>query len=293
MNTIPIEYPAPFPDYSLLDSGNGEKLERFTGYTIIRPDPRAIWQPKKDLSFWQKADARFVRTSSEFGSWQIKKQPPAPWTFHFKELLFLLKPTDFKHVGIFPEQAVNWQWLTDTIAGRKCDVLNLFGYTGAATMAAAKAGAFVTHVDSSKPSISWARENNRLNDIPPDRVRWMEDDAGKFVIREERRAKTYDGVILDPPRFGRGPKGQVWKLTDDLPKLLTAIKTITSSKTQFILLSVYTADLSALAIYNLMESIFGDRGGTLTVSELATKESDTDRLLPQGIVARWTRLNYS
>jgi 23S rRNA (cytosine1962-C5)-methyltransferase len=307
MDTIQIEYPTNFPDYALLDSGDGEKLETFSGYTVIRPDPRALWQ-KSQKEVWNSADARFIRTSSDSGSWNMNRSPPDPWHFRYKDYLFLLRPTDFKHVGIFPEQAVNWEWMTKVIGKchsgldpesppvikdsrirRPLTILNLFAYTGAVTVVAAKSGAFVTHVDSVKSTISWANENCRLNNIPADRVRWIEDDAYKFVIREAKRGKTYDGLIMDPPRFGRGAKGEVWKLEEDLPKLLLACKQILVKKPLFVLINAYTADFSSLVLSHMMHDLMKGYDGTITFGELATKEASTDRLLPQGIFGRYQR----
>ena len=332
MDTIQIEYPTNLSDYALLDSGDGEKLETFSGYTVIRPDPRALWQKSQSDDVWNQADATFSRTphSRNWGSfnsgnedpalrdrvrfdgtWKIKRNPPNPWSFRFKDYSFLLRPTDFKHVGIFPEQAVNWEWMTTQInrchpaldagsqpaiknptgfrlGGRNdIHILNLFAYTGGATVIAAKTGAFVTHVDSVKSTISWANENCRLNNIPPDHVRWIEDDAYKFVTREGKREKLYDAIIMDPPRFGRGAKGEVWKLEDDLPKLLKACKQILTPHPVFILINAYTADLSSLVLSHLMHDLMKGFDGIITFGELATKEASTDRLLPQGIFARW------
>jgi len=318
MNTIQIEYPTNLPNYELLDSGDGKKLETFSGYTVVRPDPRALWQKSQGEEMWNSADARFIRTSSDSGSWNIKRTPPDPWHFRYKDYSFLLRPTDFKHVGIFPEQAVNWEWMTTQINrchpelvegsrlptqdscwsssrtsmrgrndNRPLHILNLFAYTGSVTVVAAKSGAFVTHVDSVKSTISWANENYRLNDIPTDRVRWIEDDAYKFVLREGKRGKTYDGLIMDPPRFGRGSKGEVWKLEEDLPKLLLTCKSILVKKPLFVLINAYTADLSSLVLYHMMHDLMKGCDGTITFGELATKEASTDRLLPQGIFARW------
>ncbi|KKR03146.1 MAG: hypothetical protein UU25_C0006G0007 [Microgenomates group bacterium GW2011_GWB1_40_9] len=290
MNTIPIVYTADWKEYNLLDSGNGEKLESFNGYTMIRPDPRAIWSHHLPQSSWDNADATFIRTDSEHGDWKIRKETPHPWTLHYHDLKFKLHPTDFKHVGVFPEQATNWNWVKKqlTINNSQLTVLNLFGYTGAATVAATKAGAHVTHVDSSKPSITWAHENCDLNAIPQTQTRWIVEDAYKFVLNETKRKSQYSGIILDPPRFGHGTKGEIWKLTEDLPTLLYAIKKILKPTHSFVLLNVYTADLSALAIYNLMNNVFSEFKGTCELGELATKEEGSDRFLPQGIVARWT-----
>jgi 23S rRNA (cytosine1962-C5)-methyltransferase len=316
MNTIQIEYPKNLPDYELLDSGNGEKMEKFSGYTIIRPDPRAIWHKSLAESIWIQADAQFLRTNAENGLWKTKTPPPKPWIFRYKNCTFLLKPTNFKHVGIFPEQAVNWDWMTtqinrchpelacppklqrrraegsppsikDSRIRKPLTILNLFAYTGASTAVAAKNNAFVTHVDSVKSTISWANENCKLNNIPADRVRWIEDDAYKFVVREKKREKTYDAIIMDPPRFGRGSHGEIWKLEDDLPKLLAACKQILSPHPMFILINAYTADLSSLVLSRLMHDFMKGFTGAITFGELATKESSSGRFLPQGIFARW------
>lgn len=288
MNAIPTAYANDWTEYALLDSGNGEKLESFHGYTMIRPDPRAIWEPKQPKAIWEAADAHFIRTDSDHGDWNIKKGPPTPWTMRYHDMQFVLHPTDFKHVGIFPEQAFNWSW-TQSIITEGTSVLNLFGYTGAATVACTAAGAHVTHVDSSKPSITWAHENCTQNNIPIEKTRWIVEDVMKFVAREGNRGNTYDGIILDPPRFGRGVKGEVWKLANDLPFLLPSIKRIVSKNPAFILLNAYTADLSGIALYNLMEDVFSSLGGKLTFGELTTKEKNTDRLLPQGSFVRWQR----
>ena len=308
MNTIQVEYPDTLPDYTLLDSGNGEKLETFSDYTIIRPDPRAIWQKSKAGSVWDSADAKFIRTGSDSGSWNIVNQSPTPWHFHYHDCTFHLRKTDFKHVGIFPEQAVNWDWMTTQInrchpelaegsnskknmdsrlRGNDIHILNLFAYTGAATVVAAKHGAQVTHVDSVKSTISWAHENYILSHADPNHVRWIEDDAYKFVTREIKRGKTYDGIIMDPPRFGRGNHGELWKLENDLPKLLAAVKQILSPNPLFILINAYTADISSLVLQHLMSDVMKGKDGTITSGELATKELYSGRLLPQGIFARW------
>lgn len=277
--TIPVEFPKEWSDYKLLDSGSGQKFESFSNFKVVRPDPRAIWQPKHES--WE-SDAIFDRNSAT-GRWVYKKQPPNDWQIKYKNLKFKLKPTDFRHVGIFPEQAVNWDWLASNINGQPLKVLNAFAYTGAASCAASKAGAKVTHVDSSKGIISWAKENAALSGLPSDAIRWIEDDTYKFVEREARRESKYDGIILDPPRFGHGAKGEIWKLQDDLPKLLVAVKNILAENYKFVLMSVYTADLSAIAIGQLSESIFGKKTET---AELALKEFESDRLLPSGIICR-------
>jgi len=287
MNTIRIEYPDSLSDYELLDSGDGEKLEKFSGYMIIRPDPRALWQKSSPVSLWDQKKAEFLRSGSKGGTWKTHTPPPQPWHFHYKNCAFILRPTDFKHVGIFPEQAVNWDWMTGIIGKKNPSILNLFAYTGGATVIAAKNGSFVTHVDSVKHTISWAHDNYKQNDIDPRHVRWIEDDAYKFVVREKKRGKSYDGIIMDPPRFGRGAKGEIWKLEYDLPKLLIACRQILSPHPLFLLINAYTADLSSLVLQNLMEGLMKNQKGIITSGELATKESTSGRLLPQGIFARW------
>lgn len=287
MTSIPILIPDGWNDYELIDSGDGMKLERFSAYVVARPDPRAVWKPQKSSSVWNTAHAQYIRSTKSEGHWQIKTPPPPLWLIRYRDMTFLLKPTAFKHIGIFPEQAVNWVWLENIIAKQPINTLNLFAYTGAATVAAARAGARVTHLDSLKSAITWAHENARLNNVTESQIRWIEDDAIKFVLREAKRSSTYDGIILDPPRFGRGSKGEVWKLLDDLPRLLEACASVLSPHARFLLINAYTADISAVALGQLVSSVLSSRGGLVTHGELALKESGTDRLLPSGIFARW------
>jgi len=256
-------YPTDWKEYELIDSGDNMKLERFGAYTIARTDPRALWQPKTQ-------------------NWTSDKLPDS-WKISYKHLTFILKPTSFKHVGIFPEQAVNWDWLAHVSRGLR--VLNLFAYTGGATLAAAAAGANVTHVDALKSAITWANENVVASNLKGKPIRWIEEDALKFVLRETKRGNTYDGIILDPPRFGRGSKGEVWKIEEDLPKLILELKKITKPK--FILLNAYTADLSPLVLHHLLADWVH---GSIEFGELALKESsDRSRLLPSGLFARWSQ----
>ena len=217
-NAIPILTPGDWKDYALIDSGDGKKLERFGEYTLNRPDPRALWPQSASPELWDSADAAYVRKNETSGTWSIRRDPPADWRIHYDTLTLILKPTAFKHVGVFPEQAPNWRWIAQRIDGKPLNILNLFAYTGAATLAAAAAGAHVTHVDASKPSITWAKENASASGLSDRHIRWILDDAYGFVLREARRGVTYDGIIMDPPRFGRGAKGEVWKLENDLPK---------------------------------------------------------------------------
>lgn len=293
MPTIKIEYPTNWLDYELIDSGDGEKLERFGQYTLIRPDPRIIWS-KINPSLWENADAVFVRTSTTEGHWNIKRQPPSNWQIKYLKLIFTLRPTEFKHTGVFPEQAVNWDWIEKVIGdsllvNRHLKVLNLFAYTGGATLAAASAGAEVTHVDSVKSTIDWAHENAIASGLDQKPIRWIEDDAYKFVVREAKRGNKYDGIIMDPPRFGRGAKGEVWKLEKDLPKLLPVIKQILSPNPTFLLLNAYTADLSPIALGNAVEDITKEYTGITEICELTLKQTSGTRVVPNGIFVRWSK----
>ena len=284
---IPVAFPDDWTEYELIDSGDGEKLERFNTYTLIRPDPRALWS-KHSPERWELADASFKRTDPKTGDWLKRTPPPVPWLIHYNRLTFTLRPTEFKHVGIFPEQAVNWKWLDEIIRHRPLRILNLFAYTGGATMAAISSGAIVTHVDAAKSTIAWAKENLRASGLPETSVRWIEDDAYKFVLREGKRNNTYDGIILDPPRFGRGSKGEIWKLENDLPKLLSACKHILSPKPAFVLINAYTPDISSIVLHNMLQSMMESYSGSTTSGELTLKESASGNLLPNGIFARWS-----
>ena len=250
MTTITTEFPTDWEDYELIDTGDGGKLERFGDYRLVRPDPRILWTRRLSDEVWDSAMAVYRRADIKSGEWEVKTSPPNPWLIRYHGLTFTLRPTEFKHVGVFPEQAVNWNWLTKTIAGKPLNVLNLFAYTGGATMASLAAGARVTHVDAAKSAISWANDNIKASGLSEKPVRWIEEDAYKFILREAKRGKTYDGIIMDPPRFGRGSKGEVWKLENDLPKLLRACKEILSPNPSLILINAYTADISSLVETN-------------------------------------------
>jgi 23S rRNA (cytosine1962-C5)-methyltransferase len=264
-------------DYELIDSGDGEKLERFGGFIVIRPEPRIIWK-KKTEEFWKKADGLY--TGEE---WKFNNDPPLEWRVAYENIVFNLKPTEFKHVGVFPEQAVNWDWLKERVK-KDAKVLNLFAYTGGATIAAALGGAQVTHVDASRPTMMWASENAKQSHVAKDRIRWIQDDVMKFIQREIRRGVKYDGIIMDPPRFGRGVSGEVWKLENDLPKLVQVSRELLSATPLFFLVNAYTADLSHLALENLLAGVMNDK---VESGELGLKESEGGRILPAGIFARW------
>jgi 23S rRNA (cytosine1962-C5)-methyltransferase len=292
MDSIQILTPNDWKEYELIDSGDGEKLERFGppegGYTLVRPDPRALWQKHLDPGIWEQADAAYSRINPKNGLWETRRPPPDPWQIHYDDLTFILKPTEFKHVGIFPEQSVNWRWLHSVINGKPVKVLNLFAYTGASTMAAAQAGAAVTHVDAVKSTITWANENVKASNLVEKPIRWIEEDAYKFVTREITRGNTYDGIIMDPPRFGRGTKGEVWKIEKDLPKLLLACRKILSPNPVFFLINAYTADLSSVVIGQMLKDYIKQTDGEYSFGELALKETGSDRILPNGIFARWS-----
>lgn len=276
--------PDEWRDYELMDSGDGMKLEKWSGYVAIRPEPRAIWN-KNSPEIWKTADAEYGTDGWKYGS-----MPPEMWKVGYKNLLFRLKTADFKHTGVFPEQAVNWEFIRKMIGGNKTEikVLNLFAYTGGATMAAAASGAHVTHVDASRPAMMWASENCKLTKILPDKVRWIQEDALKFVQREQRRGVKYDAIIMDPPRFGRGANGEVWKLEDNLPKLVHESQKILSSSPLFFLINAYTADLSHLAVHYVLEDSLGS-AARLESGELGIREANQrNRVLPAGIWARAT-----
>ena len=291
MESIPLEYPTDWMEYELLDSGLGQKLERFgsaeKGYIVSRTDPRAIWNPVLPKNDWDKANAKFISDGEDGGRWKFRTPAPTPWLISYKSLTFSLRPTEFKHIGVFPEQAVNWNWLSSAIAHRPLKVLNLFAYTGGASIASSVAGARVTHVDSARGAIAWAKVNAKESRLPPTAIRWIEDDAYKFVAREGRRGSKYDGIIRDPPRFGRGSQGEVWKLADDLPKLLAACKTILDPNPTFFLINAYTADLSSIVIGRLLSEMMGSTPGTTTSGELTLKTASNGQLLPSGLFARW------
>jgi len=290
----------PSKDYELLDSGNGQKLERFGGVVVARPDPQALWPKRLSETEWSKADATFEKgDAGEKGSWKTRKTVPEKWDVSFDDLTFVIKPTPFKHVGIFPEQAENWQWMKKQITkAMKADhkmeinVLNLFGYTGGATLACAEAGAHVTHVDASKAAITWANENATASHLESRPIRWILEDALAFVKKEAKRGKKYDAIVMDPPAFGRGSKGEVWKIEEKLLPLLEACFATLSDKPLFFIINGYAAGYSSLAYENNLKVLVEKYGGTLESGELAILESENkageSRVLPCGIFSRWS-----
>lgn len=271
-------------DYELLDCGGGLRLERWGRYVLTRPDPVALWEPEKP-SLWQKSDAVYHRSASGGGSWKISKLPPS-WEIGYRDLRFRIKPMGFKHTGLFPEQAVNWDWIRDTLAAPPSGmrVLNLFSYTGGATVAAAAAGAEVTHVDAARGIVQQARENAALSGLADAPIRYITDDCRKFIAREARRGKTYDAVILDPPSYGRGANGEVWKLEDDLYPFLLDLRKLLSDRPRFVLLNSYTAGLSPAAGAYVMSAAFPE--SRVTSDEVGLPVVSTGRALPCGIAVR-------
>ena len=278
--------------YKLLDSGDGEKLERYGKFILSRPDPQALWNKTLPISEWQKADAIFVRNGAK-GGWRKNPNVPEKWKIEFGGFSFFIKPTAFKHTGLFPEQEPNWRWIMNNIklAGfnRQVSVLNLFGYTGGATLASLSAGAEVAHVDGSKSAITWAKENVSLSGLVDKPVRWILDDAREFVKREIRRGKRYDAIIMDPPAFGHGAKKELWKIEDDFLVLMKLCEEVLSDTPIFFLINGYSAGYSSIAYENNLSLLLEKFGGKIEKGELTIEESKNGRLLPAGIFARWAK----
>ena len=278
-------------DYEVLDTSSGEKLERWGDYLLVRPDPQVIWDTPKNNPGGKKKNGHYHRSSKGGGEWEFFRLPQE-WDIRYKDLTFHLKPFSFKHTGLFPEQAVNWDWFSGLIrnAGRPVKVLNLFAYTGGATLAAAKAGAQVTHVDASKGMVSWAKENALSSGLGNAPVRWLVDDCVKFVEREIRRGNKYDAIIMDPPSYGRGPKGEIWKMEDGIFRLIQLTAQILSEHAVFYLINSYTTGLQpAVLSYMLHTVIAQDFGGSVTADEIGLPVTDSGLVLPCGASCRWQR----
>lgn len=298
-------------EYALLDSGNGLRLEQFGPYTTVRPDPQAIWQPSLPQEKWNNADVLFKRTTADSGKWIFRKKLPEKWLMHWKDLSFWVYLSSFKHTGVFPEQSLQWEFIQNVIANavkqsskdevatspsaslrssprnneEKPSVLNLFGYTGIASLAAVQAGAKVTHVDASKPTIAWARENQKASGLSDKPIRWILDDAVKFAQREVKRGNTYDAIIMDPPVYGHGPTGQVWKFSESFPQLMQIVSQLLSPNPLFVLVNAYAISSSALMLENVLKDFLPQ--GTIDVGELVLEEKISYRPLSTGIFARW------
>lgn len=288
-------------DYEILDMANGEKLERWNNIYLVRPDPQIIWNDKQYPEKWKQANARYNRSSTGGGHWDYKKRLPDSWQIKYKNLTFNIKPMGFKHTGIFPEQAVNWDWMMDKIqneiktTNREVKVLNLFAYTGGATVACLYTGASVCHVDSSKGMVAWAKENvvsSRLQERP---VRYIVDDVVKFVQREIRRGNKYDAIIMDPPSYGRGANGEVWKFEENLPMLIEICMQVLSDNPLFFLINSYTTGTSSMVLENLlkmnMRKKYGKRAddGIFENGEVGLPMTDSDFILPCGIYSKWVK----
>ena len=278
-------------DFEVLDTGDGEKLERWGGVILRRPDPQTIW-PKADPALWKQAQAHYHRSERGGGEWEFFTRLPERWTISHQGLKFYVRPTGFKHTGLFPEQAANWVWMAEKIreSGRRdVKVLNLFGYTGGATLACAQAGATVTHVDAAKGMVQWAKENRELSQLPETSCRWIVEDALRFVQREIRRGNHYDGILMDPPSYGRGPSGEVWKLENELYGLIDTCAQALSDAPLFYLINSYTPGFQASVLSNMLEKCVAPRFGGQVDSEELCLPVTTGGVLPCGATGRWFR----
>ena len=284
-------------DYEIIDMADGEKLERWNNIILVRPDPQIIWKEKQYSKEWKNANARYARSNTGGGHWEYKKALPESWQIKYKNLVFNIKPMGFKHTGIFPEQAVNWDWMMDKIEStiknekREIKVLNLFAYTGGATCACLSAGASVCHVDSSKGMVAWAKENVESSGLKDKKVRYIVDDVIKFVNREIRRGNKYDAIIMDPPSYGRGANGEVWKFEDNLPELINICMQVLSYNPVFFLINSYTTGISSTVLENLlkinMKKIKMEKNGNFENGEIGLPMTNSDLILPCGIYAKW------
>jgi 23S rRNA (cytosine1962-C5)-methyltransferase len=292
-NKIDLLFPPEWQDYELLDSGNGKKLERYGSYLLERPEPEAIWKPALAASEWKKAHAVYQPPSGiASGHWNFHKPIEEKWSISLGNLHCLIQLSNSRHIGVFPEQAPQWNWIRDQIesAHRPIKLLNLFSYTGLATLTAALAGAAVTHVDASRRAVNWAKKNQLLSKLETKPIRWIVDDALKFVRREARRGNTYEGIILDPPKFGRGPKGEMWEFYRYLPRMLEACVTILSPDPSFLVLTAYAVKASSLTLYWALKDFLSKRNGCFSAGELAQKEKSAGRVISRAIFARWTEI---
>jgi len=273
--------------YRVLDAGDGMKLEDWNGVMLSRPDPQVIWKCEKPW-LWKKADARYDRSSSGGGAWSFARELPERWTLNIDDLSFYVRPTGFKHTGLFPEQGANWRFMREQLKGTKgARVLNLFAYTGGATVACAKEGAAVTHVDAAKGMVAWAKENAELSGLKDAPIRYIVDDCKKFVLREQRREKFYEGIVMDPPSYGRGSGGQVWKIEEDLFSLMEETVKLLSPDAKFFVVNSYTTGLSSTVTRNMLALLLKDRGGKIEAADLAIPIEGSDLVLPCGTTARW------
>ena len=281
---------AGWADYALLDSGGGRKLERYGPYRVVRPEPQAMWTPRLASAVWESADAVFDPSDDEdAGHWRFRGKPSEAWPLSWGDARFHGRFTAFRHLAFFPEQAANWAWLEAAVrTAQQPRVLNLFGYTGVASLVMAAGGAAVTHVDASKKAIGWARENAELSGLSDRPIRWITEDARKYVQREARRGSRYDGIILDPPKYGRGPGGEVWRLFEDLPELTRLCGELLSEDARFVVLNAYAERISGAALAGLLAEALDGRGGRIEWGELALAEDAGDRTIGMSFYARWS-----
>ena len=276
-------------EYEVWDCSSGEKLESWGGYTLIRPDPQVIWDTEKELKEWKRPSAHYHRSNRGGGEWEFFNLPEQ-WNIHYKDLTFNLKPFSFKHTGLFPEQAVNWDWFSDIISksNRKLKVLNLFAYTGGATVAAAKAGAEVVHVDAAKGMVAWAKENAKLSGLENAPIRYIVDDCVKFVEREIRRGNHYDGIIMDPPSYGRGPKGEIWKIEEAVYPFIKKCTELLHKDSEFFLINSYTTGLQPAVLSYMLNTAITDKfGGRVMAEEIGLPVKKNNLVLPCGASGRW------
>ena len=288
---VPMWVADQWKDYELLDCGRGEKLERWGDKLLVRPDPQAIWNTPRSHRGWKRPDARYARSSTGGGQW-ADKNVDQRWQVHYKDLIFNVGLMNFKHTGVFPEQAANWDFAREMIqnAGRPVSVLNLFAYTGGATVACAAAGASVCHVDAAKGMVQWAKENAKASGLEDRPIRWIVDDCAKFVEREIRRGRKYDAIIMDPPSYGRGPSGEVWKLEENLYPFVELVSGVLSGDPLFVILNSYTTGLAPSVLTYILQTVVGGKFGGRTVSdELGLPVTATGLALPCGAAGRWTR----
>lgn len=288
-----MRYTTDWKDYELIDCSCGEKLERWTREVLVRPDPQVIWKSEKEHRLWYQPSARYVRSRTGGGKWQVYKRIPDAWQVRYKDLTFNIKTMGFKHTGLFPEQAVNWDYTRELIrkSGRDdVKVLNLFAYTGGATVACLKEGAEVVHVDASKGMVQWAKENAKLSAVDQEKVRWIVDDCIKFVQREIRRGNKYDIIILDPPSYGRGPKGEIWHLEDSIYDFVKLVVQVLSDEPIMVLLNSYTTGLSASVMKYILDDVITNTiGGKVEADEIGLPVSSKNQVLPCGSSAIWTK----
>ena len=275
-------------DYQILDMANGEKLEKWNNITLVRPDPQIIWKQKTYPEKWKKADAKYSRSNTGGGAWNYNKKLPSAWQVKYKNLVFNIKPMGFKHTGLFPEQAVNWDWMINKIksTNKEIKVLNLFAYTGGATVACLSAGASVCHVDSSKGMVSWAKENVTSSGLQDRKVRYIVDDVVKFVNREIRRGNKYDAIIMDPPSYGRGTNGEVWKFEDNIYDLVELCSKVLTDKPLFFLINSYTTGISSMVLENILKLNIHTKG-KFSNGEIGIPMQNSNLVLPCGIYGRW------